>query len=107
MDNFRIEMGIRMKQARKALHLTQEEMAEKLNLSVKHYGGVERGIAGFSLETLVEFCNLTNVSLDFIVKGDEMSKDFIPEKLKTLYLNYPPEKRAMIIQLLDLIEQLH
>lgn len=54
MTDYKIEMGIRLKEKRKALHLTQEQMAEKLNVSIKHYGGVERGVAELSIENLIE-----------------------------------------------------
>lgn len=107
MDNFQIDMGLRMKNVRKKLHLTQEDMAERLGVSVKHYSGIERGVAGVSLETLVNVSNILNVSLDYLVKGDEMSNEYIPSRLSELYLRYPIEKRTELIKLLELIEQLH
>jgi len=107
MDNLRIDMGTRMKQARKALHLTQEEIAEKLDISVKHYSGIERGVAGLSLETLVKVSNILYISLDYLVKGTDMTEDYFPQRLMDLYLNYPSEKRTNVIKLLELIEQLH
>lgn len=48
MEDYRIKMGMRLKKKRKMLNLTQEQMAEKLNVSIKHYGGAERGRAGLS-----------------------------------------------------------
>lgn len=107
MDNFQTNMGLRMKLTRKELHLTQEDMAEQLGVSVKHYSGIERGVAGVSLETLVNVSNILNVSLDYLVKGDEMSNEYIPSRLSELYLRYPIEKRTELIKLLELIEQLH
>lgn len=107
MDNFQIDMGLRMKNARKKLHLTQEDMAEQLGVSVKHYSGIERGVAGVSLETLVNVSNILNVSLDYLVKGNEMSNEYIPSRLSELYLRYPVEKRSDLLKLLELIEQLH
>ncbi|MBR3769804.1 MAG: helix-turn-helix transcriptional regulator, partial [Lachnospiraceae bacterium] len=63
MSDYKIEMGKRLKEKRKALGLTQEQLAEKLNISIKHYGGVERGIAGLSIENLIELSNILGVSL--------------------------------------------
>ena len=45
-------MGKRMKMQRKLLHMTQEQIAEKLDVSVKQYGGGECGNAGLSIEIL-------------------------------------------------------
>lgn len=50
MEDYRIKMGMRLKKKRKMLNLTQEQMAEKLNVSIKHYGGAERGRAGLSMK---------------------------------------------------------
>lgn len=102
MENFKINMGKRMKEKRKALNLTQEEMAEQLNVSIKHYGSVERGLAGLSIENLIEVSSILGVSLDYLIKGEETDTTSIPNKLKDLYLNCPPEKRQYLIQLLEI-----
>jgi len=97
MKNYRVEMGARMKHQRKMLHMTQEELAEKLNISVKHYGGVERGNAGLSLENLVEVSNILGMNLDYMIKGEEHCKEVIPSRVKEIYLNSTPEKRQYIL----------
>ena len=105
MSDFRVEMGIRMKEQRKRLHLTQELMAEKLNISIKHYGSVERGLAGLSLENLVEVSNILGVGLDYLVKGIHETDDYTPDKLKEMYLKFPQDKRQHIIELLEVISK--
>lgn len=50
MNFFRIEMGKQMKEYRKLLHLTQENMMEMFIVSINQYGGLEREIIGLSLE---------------------------------------------------------
>lgn len=106
MDDFRTEMGKRMKERRKLLHFTQEYMAEKLNISLKHYGGVERGIAGLSLENLIELSEILGVSLDYLVKGTKENDDCIPSRIKEIYLNCPLDKRQYILELLEVINKL-
>lgn len=106
MNNLRINMGKRMKEKRKSLHLTQEHMAEKLNISVKHYGGVERGIAGLSLENLIEVSNILGIGLDYLIKGEETPNDYIPTRIKEFYLNCPKEKQQYIVDLFEIISKL-
>lgn len=106
MDDFRIEMGKRMKEQRKILHLTQENMAEKLNISIKHYGGVERGIAGLSLENLINASEIFGVGLDYLIKGAKESDDGIPSRIKEIYLNSPQEKRGYILEILEIMNKL-
>ncbi len=105
MNDFRIEIGKRMKEQRKSLHFTQEYMAEKLNISIKHYGGVERGLAGLSLENLVEVSEILGLSLDYLIKGTDEKHDCMPNRIKEIYLNCPPDKRQHILELLEVINK--
>ena len=79
MQNLKRSIGSRLKKRRKQLHLTQENMAEKLNISIKHYGEVERGNAGLSLENLVEVSDILGVSLDYLIKGIDTCTTPFPE----------------------------
>ena len=72
MNEYKKEMGLRIKNRRKKLSMTQEEMAEKLNISVKHFSEVERGIAGLSIENLIKVSDVLGLSLDYIIKGEEL-----------------------------------
>lgn len=105
MDNFRIEMGKRMREQRKLLHFTQEYMAEKLSISIKHYGGVERGLAGLSLENLIEVSEILGISLDYLVKGTPENDDSMPNRIKEIYLSCPPDKRQYILELLEVVNK--
>ena len=106
MSNFRFEMGQRMKEQRKALHFTQEYMAERLNISIKHYGEVERGIAGLSLENLIEVSEILGIGLDYLIKGNFSDNKGIPKRIYDIYLNSTTEKRQHIMELLEIIDKL-
>ena len=70
-------VGERITQLRKEHHLSQEQLAEKLDISVKHCSAVERGVSSLSIEKYVELCDLLNTSLDYIIRGyssDVLSK---------------------------------
>ena len=106
MRDFRIDMGNRMKEKRKQLHYTQEYIAEKLNVSLKHYGGVERGNAGLSLENMIEVSDILGVSLDYLIKGTEENNNFIPERIREIYLGFPQEKRQHFMEMLEAVSKL-
>ncbi len=59
-------MGQRIKQARKARHLTQEQLAEVCGLSASFLGHIERGTRKASLETLYALCETLQVSADYL-----------------------------------------
>ncbi len=105
MDDFRIEIGKRMREQRKLLHFTQENMAEMLNVSIKHYGGVERGIAGLSLENFIKASEIFGVGLDYLIKGTKEADDSIPGRIKEIYLNCSQEKRGYILELLEIVNK--
>lgn len=106
MENLKACMGARMKKQRKLLHMTQEQLAEKLNISVKHYGGVERGNAGLSLENLVLVSDILGLNLDYLIRGeDNLNEEMIPDRIKEIYLNSLPDKRQHIIELLEIVDK--
>lgn len=55
-------LGKRIRMHRRSLHMTQEELAEQCGISVSFLGHVERGTRKASLETLVSFCNVLQIS---------------------------------------------
>lgn len=67
-------IGKRFAQLRKNAFLTQEKLAEELNISIKHCSAVERGAACFSLDKLIEVCEYFDVTLDYLVRGIEPSE---------------------------------
>lgn len=105
MVDYRVAMGKRMKKQRKLLNMTQEQLAEKLNISVKHYGGVERGNAGLSLENLIEVSDILGINLDYLIKGDKNPEEMIPGRVKEIYLGSSPDKRQHIMELLEVVDK--
>ncbi len=95
MKDYKQSMGLRIKSQRKALNFTQEMLAEQLDVSVKHFSEVERGLSGLSIENLIKLSNILGVSIDYIVKGEE-------DKDKWLYtlsaLQKVPEGKAELIK---------
>ena len=98
MTDYKKEMGKRIKCRRKEFKITQEEMAEILGISVKHFSEVERGLAGLSVENLVRVSSVLELSLDYLIKGEATDCSWEP-LLYNLRL-IPAEKQR---DLLDLI----
>ena len=60
-------VGIRIKEAREAKHLTQQQLAEIVGLSSTHISVIERGVKAPKLETFVEIANALGVTSDFLL----------------------------------------
>lgn len=65
-----IEIGQNIKHLRENAGLTQERLAEMLELGDKHISAIECGAAGVSLPTLLKICSLLSVSADRVLFGD-------------------------------------
>ena len=57
-------IGRRIKAARTRLDMTQERLAEQVNLSPSHLSNIETGTTKVSLPTLVKLANALDVSVD-------------------------------------------
>lgn len=60
-------IGKRLRAARKKRNLTQEQIAEKVDLSAQHISGIECGSAPVSLPALVRLCNALDTTPDEIL----------------------------------------
>lgn len=57
-------IGKRVKSARINAHLTQEELSEKINMSLSHISNIETGNTKLSLPAILEIANALSVSVD-------------------------------------------
>lgn len=63
-----INLGIRIKQKRIELNLTQEKLAELAKISTPYMGQIERGEKRLSLENFVNIANALNCSTDELLR---------------------------------------
>ena len=85
------ECGKRIQQFRKERGLTQEQLAEKLNVSQNTIAKIESGLRRPSIDFLLEISEFFNVSTNYLVFGvhvedveDEKSKKDIDETIKKI-----------------------
>ena len=64
------EIGKRINARRKVLSLTQEQLAEKMEVSVQMISNLELGKKAIRPENLVKICDILNVSADYILRGN-------------------------------------
>ncbi len=70
------KLGESIKSKRKSMGLTQEQLAEKIDLSPTHISNIETGKAKLSLPALVLICNELKCSTDELLFG--CIKDSVP-----------------------------
>lgn len=69
-------LGKRVKQIRKERGMSQEQLAEKIDVSVPHMSNIENGKTKFSLQVLISLANALQVSPDALLveQVDERGK---------------------------------
>ncbi len=70
-----VQIGLRVKQARDAAGMTQEQLSELLDVTPQYLSGVERGAVGLSVPVLMRLCSILLVSSDYILTGDTEYSD--------------------------------
>ena len=73
------EIGQRIRSLRKENRLSQEELANKLNVNTDHLGRLETGNRGMSIVLLAEISKYFAVSTDYILFGERQNTDEIKE----------------------------
>ena len=63
------QMGERIYERRKALKLTQEQLAERLGVSTQMISNLELGKKAIRPENLIKLCSVLNISADFVLTG--------------------------------------
>ena len=61
-------IGMRLKQARLDKKITQEKLAEMLDVSVAYISRVECGSTEINMKRLAEICGLLDVSLSYVLE---------------------------------------
>lgn len=90
-----VEIGERIKRAREEKNLTQEKLAETIDVSTQYVSDLERGVVGASLSTLKSICTALDVTSDQLLFGNaseevtqihlmESCASLTPKQLKAL-----------------------
>ena len=91
-------VGKRIRQFRKAKELSQEQLAERVWISVTHMSHIETGATKLSLPVLVDIANALNVSVDEILDTPLLrDKNRALNGIQTL-LNTCTPKQAQILE---------
>ena len=63
-----VALGIRVKNKRLENNMTQEQLAEAVDISAVYVGQIERGDRHMTIDTLVKIANVLQVSIEELLK---------------------------------------
>lgn len=92
-----MSLGQRIRRRRKALKITQQQLAEALGVTPQHVSAMEQGKRAPSLPSLARLAEELGVSVDYLMAGKEgLIKDIITVIKADKSLNLEV-KRALIV----------
>lgn len=100
-------IGKKIATLRKENSMTQEQLAEKLSITVKHCSNVERGLSSLSLEKLIYVADLFDVSLDYLVRDfSDEEQEYIPQICLELFKDADNKERLLLKEYLSLYQKI-
>ena len=94
-----VEIGKRIQGRRKQMGLTQEQLADKMDVSIQMVSNLERGNKSIRIENLIKLSEILNISTDYILTGKETTEDMqvLTEQMASL----SQKERKMMKLLMD------
>lgn len=97
-------LGEKIKKERQRLRLTQEKLAEKINISESFMGHIERGERKLSIETLVSLAQELNISIDYLLLDSiKPEPTALLNEISTMLANKKPEQQKSFIALVRVL----
>ena len=78
------EIGLRISRRRRELSLTQEKLAEMMEVSNQMISNLERGNKAIKIDNLIKLSSILRVSTDYILTGKRPEMVNLPEKMSKL-----------------------
>lgn len=98
------EIGGRIRDRRKQLHLTQEQLSELIDVTPQMISTAENGSKGIRPENIVKLCQALKISCDYLLTGKSSSHDI--DIISTYIDSLSSEEIDKLINLLYLIRNL-
>ena len=99
-------IGERLKKARTDKKMTQEVLAEKLDVSIAFLSRIERGNSHINLKRLSQICGILGVSEGFILNGvSSNSENYLTSEFSDILNNVSPEKQKLIYKIAKVISE--
>jgi len=94
-------IGERIKTTRKQKKITQENIAEYLDISITYMSKLERGVEKINLKTLVKIAALLEVPPSFLLDGiaEIKNSDYLHNDLNEIIKKYNPNQMKLLLKI--------
>jgi len=100
-----IMIGKRIKEKRKQAGLTQEQLSEKIGVTVGYVSQCERGISKINLEKLSEIADILGADLSYFVTGSTPDGDlYLKDEFCSKYEKLSSLQKKQILGIMDILK---
>lgn len=97
-------IGRRIKKTRLEQKVKQEELADKIGISIAFMSRIETGKGKINLKRLIEIAQILNVSPGYFLTGSNTAtKDYLKEDFKEILDKCTPQQQKLIYQISQLV----
>ena len=97
-------IGGRIKAKRKAAGKTQEQLAEKLSVTVGYVSQLERGVTKISLDTLSEICSVLHCDMSFFVSVTATGENtYLQSEWMGKYAALTQTQKRIVLDIIDVL----
>lgn len=99
-------IGERLKKARIDKNMTQEKLAEQIDVSVAFLSRVERGTSHINLKRLAQICEILGVSEGSILNGVSSNSDnYLASEFNNILNSVSSDKQKLIYKIAKVISE--
>jgi transcriptional regulator with XRE-family HTH domain len=108
MSNDKVEIGKRIAALRNANGLSQENLAELLDCSVKHISHAERGLTYLSVEKYLFLSRYFDCSLDYMLQGIDRSgiEAYFPTRMIEILQGRDEHEKELLLSYLAMYSRI-
>lgn len=98
----KLTMGDRVREARKKLGLTQDQLSERLDVTLTYVSEIERGLKMPSMPLFIKMIEILNVSADYLLRDTVSTRNLYGDKqLGSKLERLTPKQRVALEALID------
>lgn len=107
MSNFDHRLATMIREQRLALHLSQEELAERIDKTTGLIGQIERGECLPGIDTFYDLAQCLRLDVETLFYGNDSDVHSDIEQIRNLTEHMNQDDRTLIIEFAKVLCQLH
>lgn len=99
-----IMIGERIRESRKKAGITQQQIAEIMDVSIAYLSRIERGTSNINLQRLAQLSVVLNVPIEYLISGVVAEKrTYLHKEFQEIMLQCSPDKQRLIYNIAKIV----